>query len=190
MWNFRQPTNQGVDVAARHESGTGTARRALLAAVLGLALAGAAACGTNGDDTAAATPTPVSTVTEAPASEAPSPEPTVTDAPASPAPKPTAAAVANGPIVILSPAEGSGVARTFVVRGRSVSFEGTIVWQLLKADGTVATEGTAQGGADSPAPYQFTVKTPAAGTYTVRVFEESAKDGKAVHEVRRTVSVG
>jgi hypothetical protein len=180
---------QGDDVTARHESGTGVARAAgrpvLRAAVLGLILAGAAACGngdTGSDTLAAATPTSVAS--SAPTTEAPSPEATATETPAATKPAPTA----TGPIVILSPAEGSGVSRTFVVTGKSVSFEGTIVWQLRKAGTAVAT-GTAQGGAESSAPYEFTVKAPAAGTYTVRVFEESAKDGSAVNEVTRKVVV-
>jgi hypothetical protein len=182
---------QGDDVTARHESATGVARVAgspvLRAAVLGLILAAAAACGggDSGSDTLAPTPASLASSAPAPATEAPSPEPTATKASASPKAAPTA----TGPIAILSPAEGSGVSRTFVVKGKSVSFEGTVVWQLRKGD-TVVAHGTAQGGAESSAPYEFTVKAPAAGTYTVRVFEESAKDGTAVNEVTRKVVIG
>ena len=161
----------------------------LLTVVLGLVLAGAAACGTgaNGTETVAATPTPAGMPSSEPATEAPNPEVTATEAPATASPKPVP--TATGPIAIGSPAEGSGVARSFVVKGTSVSFEGALVWQLRKA-GAVVAHGTAQGGADSPAPYEFAVKAPAAGTYTIRVFAESAKDGSAVNEVTRTVVVG
>jgi hypothetical protein len=181
---------QGDDVAARHESATGAARAgrsALLAAVLGLTLVGAAACGTGSDD-AEVTPTPASAASSAPETAEPSPEATEAEESASAMPVPSA--TAKGPITILSPAEGSGVGRTFLVKGRSMSFEGALVWELVKGDDTAVARGTAQGGSDGPAPYQFTVKAPAAGSYTIRVFEESAKDGAAMNEVRRAVVVG
>jgi hypothetical protein len=182
---------QGDDVAARHESATGAARgagrSALLAAVLGLTLAGAAACGSGSDD-AEVTPTPASAASSAPETAEPSPEATEAEESASAMPVPSA--TTKGPITILSPAEGSGVGRTFLVKGRSTSFEGALVWELVKADDTAVARGTAQGGSDGPAPYQFTVKAPAAGSYTIRVFEESAKDGTATNEVRRAVVVG
>ena len=181
-------------MTARHESATGstrgTGRSVLLTAALALVLAGAAACGNGetGGATLGASPTPASAASSAPVSESPSPEPTTATRAPSASPKAVRTTAAAGPIVILSPAEGSGVARSFVVKGRSVSFEGTITWQLLKA-GDVVSDGHAQGGSGSSAPYEFTAKAPAAGTYTVRVFEESAKDGSALHEVKRTVVV-
>jgi hypothetical protein len=177
----------GDDVTARHESAArGLRRPVLLTAVLGLVLAGAAACGTgkSGSETVAATPAAADSASAAP-TESPSPEPTTP----SPSPTPSPTASKKGPIAIASPAEGSGVSRTFVVKGKSQSGEGAIVWQLLKGAKVVA-DGIAQGGAEIAAPYEFTVKAPAAGTYTVRVFEESAKDGSAINEVRRTVVVG
>jgi hypothetical protein len=88
----------------------------------------------------------------------------------------------------LTPAEGATVSRSFVVTGRSKTFEGGLVWRL-RLGSTVVRNGSTTGGSTSTAPFQFTVNAPAAGTYLVRVFQESAKDGAAENETTRTVVV-
>jgi hypothetical protein len=154
-------------------------RKVLLGAVLGLVLTGAAACGSNDQDTGAVNATPTTAASET-ASATPSPEPSAT-------PSEDTAQVA-GPIVVDVPAAGATVQRKFSVTGTSRTAEGTVLWQLLRGDTEVAN-GFAQGGSSSAAAFRFTVEAPAAGTYTVRVFEESAKDGAAANAVERTVTV-
>jgi hypothetical protein len=177
-------------VGARRESvdrrtGGRTGRQVLLAiAALAVTLTGVAACG-NSDDTVNTGSVPTSTPsTSAPATAAPTAEPT-TAAPVEPTSAPSAAA---GPIVVETPAEDATVDRTFTVKGHSQTAEGTVVWALRHGD-TVVENGFAEGGSDASAPFRFKVTAPAAGTYTLSVFEESAKDGGAQHEVTRTLTV-
>lgn len=156
-------------------------RAVLLAAALAVTLVGAAACGDKGGDAgtqAESTPTPGATVTE---SATPTPSATASAGPSE-------TATATAPIVVTSPAEGATVNRTFTVTGTSRTAEGTLLWALVRGDAVVAND-VAQGGSAASAPFRFTVTAPAAGTYTLRVFEESAKDGKAMNEVTRTITV-
>lgn len=180
---------------ARHESATigqrHAGRKVMLAAALGLVLAGAAACGTGDDSaeltsaplTATATPAPTATDSANPAASD-SASDSATATPTEDTPKVTAA----GPIVITAPANGTTVARTFTVTGRSQTAEGTVLWQLFRGADAVMSD-IARGGSDSAAPFKFSVTAPAAGTYTIRVFEESAMDGAAKNAVERTVTV-
>jgi hypothetical protein len=168
-------------VAAQRQRRAG--RTVLLTAALAAALTGVAACGNGGDTQqtgALATESPSTAVSE---STTAAPAETATEA-ATPAP----IAEATAPIVVTAPAEGSTVNRTFTVTGKSRTAEGTIVWALVRGDEVVANDA-AQGGSDGAAPFRFTVTAPAAGTYTLRVFEESAKDGQAKNEVTRTLTV-
>lgn len=154
-------------------------RKVLLGAVLGLVLTGAAACGTSTENSAPVNATPTATASETP-SATPSAAPSATPS--------EDTAKADGPIVIGRPAAGATVDRTFTVTGTSRTAEGTVIWQLLRGATEVAT-GVTQGGSESAAAFRFRVEAPAAGTYTVRVFEESAKDGAAANAVERSVTV-
>jgi hypothetical protein len=168
----------------------GVGRSLLLTGALAAALAGVAACGNGGGDTLKTSATPAGPAESA---TTPSAEPPAASNPSAPAvtASPTAAAsVAAGPIVVQSPTEGATVPRTFTVKGTARTVEGTVLWQLVAADGDAAESGLAEGGADSAQPFQFTVTAPAAGTYTLRVFEESAKDGSAANTVERTLTIG
>jgi hypothetical protein len=185
----RHEYNKGVDVEARHESATvgqrHAGRKVLLAAALGLVLAGAAACGTGDDSAELTNAAPTATATPAPTDSAtPAASDSATATPTEDIPKVSAA----DPIVITAPANGTTVARTFTVTGRSQTTEGTVLWQLFRGADAVMSD-IAQGGSDSAAPFKFSVTAPAAGTYTIRVFEESAMDGAAKNAVERTVTV-
>jgi hypothetical protein len=156
------------------------ARPLLVTAVLALTLASAAACGGNTTDmvpatAASSTPSAVESSSSAPASESASVSPSPSED-------------STGRIAVSTPAAGATVERTFTVTGTSVSYEGTLVWQLLRGD-TVVKRGIGQGGAAAKAPFRFTVTAPAPGTYTLRVSDAPAKDGAAVTTAERTVSV-
>jgi hypothetical protein len=154
-------------------------RAVLLAAVLAATLVGVTACGDGGGDEGAGTGTATTPSPTATATEPTAPVPAATANPSE-----TAAAA----IVVTSPAEGATVNRTFTVTGTSRTAEGTLIWALARGEEVVVND-VAQGGSDGAAPFRFTVTAPAAGTYTLRVFEESAKDGEAKNEVTRTVTV-
>ena len=176
-------SNEGDDV----EDSTSVVRRGigrslLLTAVLATALTGAAACG-NGNDTAttnAAQAAPAETAT--PSAEAGTSAPLAAESP-------TPTAAPDGPIVVTSPVAGATVSRTFTVTGTARTVEGTVLWKLVTGNGDTAATGMTDGGAEAPAPFKFTVTAPAAGEYTLRVFEESAKDGGAINAVERTLTV-
>jgi len=89
---------------------------------------------------------------------------------------------------VLDPTEGKTVGRTFTVTGRGVAFEGNLQWQLRRGS-VVVRQGFVQAGSTEVAPFRFTVTAPGPGPYTIRVFEESAKDGSPTHVVDRRVTV-
>lgn len=153
-------------------------RAVLLAAALTASLVGAAACGSRSADTVTAEPSASPTATES-AVLAPAESPSA-DA--------SATATATAPITVTSPADGATVKRSFTVTGTSRTPEGTVIW-ALERNGEVVANDVADGGSEKTAPFRFTVTAPAAGTYTLRVFQESAKDGKAASEIRRTLTV-
>ncbi len=91
------------------------------------------------------------------------------------------------PIWVDEPARGSAVeaGSRLVVKGVASTFEANVEWELLR-DGQTVDNGftTASEAAPARGAYRFTTKKPLeAGTYVVRVFESSAKDGSTVAEV-------
>ncbi|MCU1677512.1 MAG: hypothetical protein JWM93_2270 [Frankiales bacterium] len=94
------------------------------------------------------------------------------------------------PVQISSPADGASVPTTFTVRGRATVFEATVSWQLLTGD-TVVRKGfsTATTGAPGRGDWSFAVTLPK-GSYTVKAFESSAKDGSETFIDTKAVTVG
>ncbi len=86
------------------------------------------------------------------------------------------------PIWVTSPTRGQELAGGPVtVRGEACVFEATVSWQLLR-DGAVVDDGfvTASVGAPDRGTYEIRLGTLAPGSYSVRVYELSAEDGKRV----------
>ncbi|KJK12162.1 hypothetical protein UB45_09360 [Terrabacter sp. 28] len=83
----------------------------------------------------------------------------------------------NGVVKAGAPLTATGVASTF---------EATVEWEVLR-DGVSFEKGftTASAGAPARGTYRFTTKKPlTAGSYVLRVFESSAKDGSLAAEQR------
>ena len=90
------------------------------------------------------------------------------------------------PIWVDAPARG-GVVRAgspLTASGVASTFEATVEWELLR-DGASFEKGftTASAGAPARGTYRLTTKKPlTAGSYVLRVFESSAKDGSVAAE--------
>jgi hypothetical protein len=87
-------------------------------------------------------------------------------------------------IIVSEPESGDTVTSPFTVTGCSSTFEANVLWQLLDADGNVLAEDFTMGGTmGEPADFTFevayTVTEQQEGT--LRVYEESAKDGSELH---------
>jgi hypothetical protein len=97
------------------------------------------------------------------------------------------------PILVEAPAFGAVVPRSFVASGTSNTFEATHQLEVLDAKGTkvVDTFVTATSGTGERGTWQKPVELPAgaAGTFTVRVFESSAKDGSPIGLVDIPITV-
>jgi hypothetical protein len=92
------------------------------------------------------------------------------------------------PIWVDAPARNGSVAAgaPLKVKGVASTFEATVEWELLR-DGASFEKGftTASIGAPGRGNYEFTTKKPlTAGSYVLRVFESSAKDGSLFAEQR------
>lgn len=96
-----------------------------------------------------------------------------------------------GPIWIEQPVQGAEVSSPVTVSGQASVFEGTLAWQVLGSDGkTVVQSGSTQAsiGAPERGDFSFTVRLPA-GSYTVRCFEYSAKDGSVINVDDKAITV-
>jgi hypothetical protein len=100
----------------------------------------------------------------------------------------------QGWIWLLSPAEGATVSSPVTISGYGTAFEGTISWEVRKMDKAVATdkkvaEGHTQGGSNGEfGDFHDTVDLPP-GTYEIRAFESSPKDGSPQHVDTKTFTV-
>ncbi len=90
---------------------------------------------------------------------------------------------------ITEPEQGATVDPTFTVRGVANHFEATVNWQLLSGDEVVREGHTMAAEGQRFTPYEFRVRDVAPGSYTVKVFEYSAKDGSQVAVDTKTVTV-
>jgi spore germination protein GerM len=96
-----------------------------------------------------------------------------------------------GPIWIEQPVQGAEVSSPVTVSGEASVFEGTLAWQVLGSDGTtVVQRGSTQASSGAPerGSFSFTVSLPA-GSYTVRCFENSAKDGSVINVDDKAITV-
>lgn len=96
-------------------------------------------------------------------------------------------------ILMESPAYGATVGRRFVARGTANTFEATHRLQVLDGSGSVVFDVVvnATSGSGTRGSWEREVILPArvVGSVTVRVFEQSAKDGSAQSIVDEVVSV-
>ncbi|MDQ1725942.1 MAG: hypothetical protein QOG52_2970 [Frankiaceae bacterium] len=93
------------------------------------------------------------------------------------------------PVQINSPDNGATVTSPVTVRGVATVFEATVSWQVL-SNGVAIREGfvTASIGAPGRGTWSFVVKLPK-GSYTVKAFESSAKDGSETFIDTKRVTV-
>ncbi|MGI8681764.1 MAG: Gmad2 immunoglobulin-like domain-containing protein, partial [Mycobacteriales bacterium] len=81
-----------------------------------------------------------------------------------------------GPVWVLQPVTAATVGRDVTISGTESAFEGTVSW-VVRSGGTVVKRGSATGvGAPARGPWSITVRL-APGSYTVRGYLSSAKDG-------------
>jgi hypothetical protein len=94
----------------------------------------------------------------------------------------------QGWIWLLGPAQGATVNSPVQISGYGTAFEGTISWEVRQGGHKVA-EGHTQGGSNGEfADFSDTVDLPP-GTYEIRAFESSAKDGSPQHVDTKTFTV-
>ncbi len=95
----------------------------------------------------------------------------------------------QGWIWLLSPTEGASVSSPVDFTGYGTAFEATISWQL-RQDGKVVDEGTVMGGSNGEfGEFAGSLGDLPAGTYELRAFESSAKDGSPQHVDTKTFTV-
>jgi hypothetical protein len=94
----------------------------------------------------------------------------------------------QGLIWLLTPTQGSNISSPVSFTGYGTAFEATISWEVQQA-GKVVDQGTVQGGANGEfGEFSGTVDL-APGTYELRAFESSAKDGSPQHVDTKTFTV-
>lgn len=99
-----------------------------------------------------------------------------------------AAAIAT--VTLAEPTEGATVAGDLVIGGEACTFEAAVPWQVLRDDEVVA-EGTALAAEACPIRSAWTADVGALppGTYTVRAYDLSARDGSLIAEDTKTVTI-
>lgn len=104
------------------------------------------------------------------------------------------ARTASSPLQVASPADGATVSGKVTVSGIGTAPEGTLQYEVTRADGTVAARGFTSAGANGQSA-MFTVDVPLpAGSYVVAVWTSDDSDdesglGARPHEVRRAFTV-
>ena len=90
---------------------------------------------------------------------------------------------------LTAPAEHATVASSFTFGGEATVFEGTVSWQI-EQHGYVLRKGSAQASVGGPqrGTWSQTV-TLAPGTYTIKAFETSAKDGSQTYVDDKEITV-
>ncbi len=82
-------------------------------------------------------------------------------------------------IQITSPVDGQSVSSPVTVTGDGNVFEGTVNWELLDSTGAVVKQDIAMTAQGEWRPFSIDLGNLAAGQYTIRCYEASAKDGSA-----------
>ena len=94
------------------------------------------------------------------------------------------------PIWVDSPAPGATVSSPVTVTGQACVFEAQFQWQLLQGTAVVgAGSASPTSGCPTQGSYSISLGTRPAGTYTLRVYELSMKDGSVFYETRVTFTV-
>ena len=91
---------------------------------------------------------------------------------------------------VLGPTQGATVSSPVTISGTAAAFEATVAWQVDRLDGTVAARGSAMTtiGAPGRGPWS-TVLTLPPGTYVVRAYVVSAKDGSITWPDTKTFTI-
>lgn len=94
------------------------------------------------------------------------------------------------PVWITSSEEGQETSAPLTFGGLAQTFEANVQWQVLQS-GKVIAQGATTAGEAAPArtPWQVKVTNLKPGTYTIRAFDSSAKDGSLIAEDTKTVKV-
>ncbi len=92
-------------------------------------------------------------------------------------------------VSITAPVEGQTVDSPVTVEGTANVYEGNLNWELLDVDGQVIDSGHTMAGAYEWAPFTIELGSLDPGTYTIRAFESSAKDGSLTFIDDKTFSV-
>jgi hypothetical protein len=94
----------------------------------------------------------------------------------------------QGLIWLTAPTQGQTVSSPVQITGYGTAFEGTISWEV-RQNGAKVAEGHTQGGSNGQfGDFSDTVDLPP-GTYEIRAFESSAKDGSPQHIDTKTFTV-
>jgi Immunoglobulin-like domain of bacterial spore germination/Sporulation and spore germination len=94
------------------------------------------------------------------------------------------------PIWVDSPIPGAGITVPVTVTGEACVFEAQFTWQLLQGT-TVVTSGstTATSGCPDRGTYSIALGSLPSGSYTIRLYETSMKDGSVAYETRVAFTV-
>jgi hypothetical protein len=94
------------------------------------------------------------------------------------------------PVWILTPASGSTVHSPVVVSGTASVFEATVAWEVDRTDGSKVTGGSTMASIGAPGRGTWSVTVPLpAGSYVVKAWETSMKDGRATWTDSKSVTV-
>jgi hypothetical protein len=91
-------------------------------------------------------------------------------------------------ISIASPVEGQAVHNPVTVTGSANVFEGNLNWDLV-SHGHVTASGHTTGGSMQWKPFTIKLGALRPGTYTIRAYESSAKNGQATYVDDKTFTV-
>ena len=92
---------------------------------------------------------------------------------------------------ISEPTEGATVTGELTFGGEACTFEAAVPWQVLRDDGTVVASGTALAAEACPARSSWSAEVGALppGSYVVRAYDLSARDGSLIVEDTKDVTV-
>jgi germination protein M len=95
-------------------------------------------------------------------------------------------------ILVESPLPGTAIASPLRVSGTANTFEATFQYELLDAEGKPIAKGfgTATSGSGTRGTFDVSVPFDATGAVELHVYESSAEDGSAIHEVRIPLRIG
>ena len=90
---------------------------------------------------------------------------------------------------ITSPEDGATVPRTVQVKGQAIAYEATVGWQVRR-NGAVVKEGNTMAsiGAPEQGGWSFSVTLPP-GSYEIRAYETSGKDGSPMYVDTKQITV-